>query len=282
IVSQPDAGDLRKPMVRGWERDIPDELLREAIAAATDGDRTRRLANVAELAERLRTLESRRVERQRVAAAELAARQANEALQRSRARRPWIVAAMTILAIGLAVSTWLYRDAQLASRRIAAINDFLNWDVLANTGALKTDADPDPTMLRVLKNASVTVGERFAGDPASEARIRLAIGQGLGGLGDYAAAEQQLHLAIALFKQAHGPSDDRTLDGLYTYAGLLLEQSKFLEAEAVLAELDHVSSRAARNNINAMKGHALRGMLRATRKDCAGALEDFEAAQQFD
>src|SRR5690606_29429720 len=129
--------DLRKPMVSGWERDIPDELLREDIAAATDGDRTRRIANVAELAERLRTLEARHAERERMAAAELAARAANEALQRSRARRPWIVAAMAILAVGLAVSTWLYRDAQLASRRTAAINEFLNWDVLANTGALK-------------------------------------------------------------------------------------------------------------------------------------------------
>lgn len=274
--------DLRKPMVSGWERDIPDELLREDIAAATDGDRTRRIANVAELAERLRTLEARHAERERMAAAELAARAANEALQRSRARRPWIVAAMAILAVGLAVSTWLYRDAQLASRRTAAINEFLNWDVLANTGALKTDADPDPTMLRVLKHATVTVGERFADDPASEGRIRLAIGQGLGGLGDYAAAEEQLHLAIHSFRRAHGPNDARTLDGLYTLAGLLLEQSKFLEAEDILAELDNVGSRASRNNINAMKGHALRGMLRATRKDCAGALADFEAAQQFD
>lgn len=274
--------DLRKPMVPGWERDIPDELLREDIAAATDGDRARRLANVAALAERLRTLESRRAERRRMAAAELAARSASEALQRSRARRPWIVAAILILAAGLAVSTWLYRDAQLASRRTDAINDFLNWDVLANTGALKTDADPDPTMLRVLKHATVTVGERFADDPASEGRIRLAIGQGLGGLGDYAAAEEQLQLAIGLFRRAHGPTDPRTLDGLYTLAGLMLEQSRFLEAEAILAELDSVGSRVSRNNINAMKGHALRGMLRATRKDCAGALEDFEAAQRFD
>ena len=274
--------DLRKPMVSGWERDIQDELLREDIAAATDGDRTRRLASVTDLAERLRMLEPRRAERQRLAAAELAARSATEALQRSRARRPWIFAAMAILAVGLAVSSWLYRDAQLASQRTEAINEFLNWDVLANTGALKTDGDPDPTMMRMLKHAAVAVGERFANDPASEARIRLAIGQGLGGLGDYVAAEAQLHLAIDLFKRAYGASDSRTLDSLYTLAGLLLEQSKFLEAEALLAELDTLSTHATRTNINAMKGHALRGMLRATRKECAGALQDFETAQQFD
>ncbi|HEX7011854.1 MAG TPA: winged helix-turn-helix domain-containing protein [Steroidobacteraceae bacterium] len=282
MLYQLTVADFRKPMVPGWEREVPDELLREDIAAATDGDRTRRLATVAELVERLRKLESRRLERERAAAAEQAARRASEALQRSRARRPWIAAVMVVLTLGLGVSLWLYRNAEIASARIDAINDFLNWDVLANTGALKTDADPDPTMLRVLKNASVSVGQRFADDPASEGQIRLAIGQGLGGLGDYAAAEEQHRLAVELLKQAYGPTHDKTLNALYTYAGSLLERSKFLEAEAVLSELDLLGPRLLSTSVIAMKGHALRGMLRATRKNCGPALRDFEAAQQFD
>jgi len=282
ILYQLVVGDLRKPMLPGWERDIPDELLWEDIAAATDGERVQRLPNVAQLVERLRNIDARRLERQRSSDADAAARQANEALQRSRARRPWIAAALVILTLSCAVSLWLYRDAEIAGARTDAINDFLNWDVLANTGALKTDTDPDPTMLRVLKNATTTVGERFAGDPASEGQIRLAIGQGLGGLGDYAEAEKQQRLAVELLKRAYGPTHDKTLNGLYTFAGLLLEQSKFQEAEAVLGELDRLGSRLLRNSIIAMKGHALRGMLRATRKDCARALSDFEMAEQFD
>ncbi len=282
ILYQLVVADLRKPMLPGWERDVPDELLREDIAAATDGERAQRLANVAQLVERLRNIDTRRLERQRVSAAEAAARQASEALQRSRARQPWIAAALLILTVGCAVSLWLYRDAEIAGARTDAINDFLNLDVLANTGALKTDTDPDPTMLRVLKNAATSVGERFAGDPASEGRIRLAIGQGLGGLGDYPAAEEQQRLAVALLKRAYGPTHDKTLDALYTFAGLLLEQSKFLEAENVLSGLDLLGPRLAPNSIIAMKGHALRGMLRATRKDCEQALKDFQAAEQFD
>lgn len=282
ILYQLVVADLRKPMLPGWERDVPDQLLREDIAAATDGDRAQRLANVAQLVERLRNIDSRRLERERSSAADAAARQANEALQRSRARRPWIAAALVILTVGCAVSLWLYRDAEVASARTDAINDFLNWDVLANTGALKTDTDPDPTMLRVLKNATASVGERFAGDPASEGQIRLAIGQGLGGLGDYPAAEEQQRLAVELLKRAYGPTHDKTLNGLYTFAGLLLEQSKFLEAETVLGELDLLGPHLLRNSVIAMKGHALRGMLRATRKDCARALSDFEMAEQFD
>lgn len=282
ILYQLVVADLRKPMVPGWERDVPDELLREDIAAATDGERAQRFANVAQLVERLRSIEARRLERQRASAAEAAARQASEALQRARARRPWIAAALLILTVGCAVSLWLYRDAEIASARTDAINDFLNGDVLANTGALKTDTDPDPTMLRVLKNAAASVGERFAADPGSEGQIRLAIGQGLGGLGDYPAAEEQQRLAVGLIEQAYGPSHDKTLNALYTFAGLLLEQSKFLEAETVLSGLDLLGPRLLHNSVIAMKGHALRGMLRATRKDCEQALLDFEAAEQFD
>lgn len=274
--------DLRKPMVPGWERDIADELLREDLAAATDGDPARRLGSVADLVERLRNLESRRQERASIAAAEHSARQAHEELQRSRASRPWIVAAICALALGMGVSLWLYRDARIASARTNAINDFLNGDVLANTGALKTDADPDPTMLRVLKNAAASVGDRFSNDPGSEGRIRLSIGQGLGGLGDYAAAEDQQRRAVELLAKAYGPTGDKTLDGLYTLAGTLLEQSKFAEAEQVLSEVDGLGRRASRNSVVVMKSHALRGMLRATRKDCAAALEDFELAEQFD
>jgi len=274
--------DLRKPMAAGWERDVSDALLREDIAAATDGDPARRLGSVAELVERLRNLESRGLERQRIQAAEIAARATDQALQRSRARRPWIAAAILILAVGCGVSLWLYRGAEAASARTEAINNFLNWDVLANTGALKTDADADPTMLRVLKQAAQSVGERFTNDPGSEGQIRLAIGQGLGGLGDYPAAEQQQRQAVALLEKGYGPTNDKTLDGRYTLAGLLLEQSKFLEAEAVLGDIDLLGPRALRASTVAMKAHALRGMLRATRKDCAAALSDFDAAQRID
>jgi non-specific serine/threonine protein kinase len=274
--------DLRRPMVPGWERGVPDELLREDIAAATDGDHSRRLASVAELVGRLQGRDRRREEQEEAQAMQAAARAARESLQRSRARRPWVIGVVAALVAGCGLSLWLYRDAKTASARSEAISSFLNWEVLADTGALKTDTDTDPTMLRVLKNAAARVGEHFADYPASEGQIRLAIGQGLGGLGDYAAAEEQQRLAVQLLKRAYGPVHGQTLNAMYTFAGTLLEESKFQEAEEVLTELDQLGPRLLRNSVTAMKGHALRGMLRATRKDCEGALEDFTAAEQFD
>lgn len=53
-------GDLRRPMAPGWERDIDDPLLVDDIRRATDGDPVQRLGSVAELIERLSSLEQRR------------------------------------------------------------------------------------------------------------------------------------------------------------------------------------------------------------------------------
>lgn len=272
-------GDLHRPLVPGWERGVPDGLLVEDIARATDGDPALRLSGVGELSTRLRRLESRRVEHAREQAAVREAHIAHEALQRARARRPWIAAAVVVMAVGMGMSLWLYNDARIANERSEAINGFLNWAVLANTGALKTDTDPDPSMRRVLRNAADRVGEVFAEDPSSEGWIRLGIGQGLSGLGDHAFAEEQQRRSVQLLRQAHGFNHERTQVASYALAMTLLEQSKFAEAEAVLGEIDKVTDRNLRGSENAFKSHAMRGMLRATRKDCAGALDDFRAAE---
>lgn len=272
-------GDVRKPMVSGWERDVEDVLLREDLAAATDGDPARRLAGVPELTHRLRSLKSRHEQHRRLAAAELASREAKQAMQRSRARRPWVLAAMLALMVGLAASLWLYRQASIAGDRLEAMNDFLYKDVLANTGALKTDNDPDPGMRRVLRNASEIVGERFAGDPGSEGWIRYGVGQGLSGLGDYPGAEEQQRLAIELLTRAYGPADERTLLASRGLAMLLLEQSRFDEAEAVLSAVDVPAIR--NNEASTFVMQALRGMLRAARKDCAAALTDLRLAERI-
>lgn len=275
-------GDFGKPMVSGWERDVEDAHLREDVAAATDGDPARRLAGVPELTQRLRGLKARKEERQRLEAAERAAREARRAMQRSRARRPWVLAAMLALSTGLAASLWLYREADVARNRLEAMNDFLYGDVLANTGALKTDNDPDPGMRRVLRNAAEIVGDRFAADPGSEGWIRYGVGQGLSGLGDYPGAEQQQRLAIELLTRAHGPADERTLLASRGLAMLLLEQSKFDEAEAVLSAVDGMSGPAIRGNEESLfVMQALRGMLRAARKDCAAALADLRRAERI-
>jgi eukaryotic-like serine/threonine-protein kinase len=274
-------GDLGRPLAPGWERAIGDPILREDIAAATDGDPAQRLPSVGELTVRLRRLDARRAQREQERAAALAARNALEILQRSRARRPWMMAAVVLLVTGLGTSLWLYQGARRATGRTDAINDFLYRDVLSNTGALKTDSDPDPSMRRVLNEAAASVGTRFANDPASEGWIRMAIGEGLAGLGDYKAGETQQRRAVGLLKGAGDADPAKILVASYTLAMTLLEQSKFAEAEAALSDISRLTDTSLRNTETAMKSFGLRGMLRATRKDCTQALPDLTAAAQI-
>src|SRR6202167_1208523 len=103
--------DFRKPLAPGWEAEIEDPLLREDIAEAASGDPAKRINSAAVLGERLLTLEQRRIKRDELEAAKLRAQVAERKLDESRARRPWVVLAVTALAAGLVVSFALYRRA---------------------------------------------------------------------------------------------------------------------------------------------------------------------------
>ncbi len=63
ILYQIVVGDLNRPLVPGWERGVPDVLLGEDIARATDGDPAQRFSSVDELTTRIRGLAVRRAER---------------------------------------------------------------------------------------------------------------------------------------------------------------------------------------------------------------------------
>jgi len=60
ILYQVVAGNFGRALATGWERDVPDPLLREDIAACVDRDPANRVAGPAQLAARLRALPQRR------------------------------------------------------------------------------------------------------------------------------------------------------------------------------------------------------------------------------
>lgn len=189
-------GDLKKPMASGWERDVADELLREDIARATDGNPAQRLGSVSELMDRLNTREARKAERERRAEAEQRAIEAERALERSRARRPWLIGAIAVLLLGLGVSTAFYlrsehdrtdavaarlaaqqqaERAEVQARRAEAINRFINKDLLAVSDPVKGGNPRDATILGAVSRALPKIERRFAGDPLTEASIRREI-----------------------------------------------------------------------------------------------------------
>lgn len=79
ILYQMVIGNLERSLAQGWERNVPDSLLREDIAACVDGEPSRRLPAALDLAARLRLLPQRRA---MLAEQDRARAQAEEARQR--------------------------------------------------------------------------------------------------------------------------------------------------------------------------------------------------------
>jgi DNA-binding winged helix-turn-helix (wHTH) protein/TolB-like protein len=131
-------GDFRRPFAPGWEADITDPLLREDIAAAASGDPLRRFTSAAALADRVRSLDRRRLAAQEAQQVQRAAvrRQAQASV-----RQRWLafggiaVAIVAVLALVARHST----PTPLAPQpRTVAVLSFQN-----------TDADSRVDFLRV-------------------------------------------------------------------------------------------------------------------------------------
>jgi len=215
------AGDFKRPLSPGWERDISDALLREDIALAADGNPQHRLGDAEELARRLRQLESRRASRRQRDAeqAALALQQAEsqKALAKNEQlliRRRWQWVAIAALSLGLLLSFAQYRQAQQARRAALkaagtaeAVSQFLADDLLAAADPARVDVS-SLTVASLLDAAAGRVSTRFADDPLAAARVRSAIAASYYSLGQTAAAHAQIRLGWALLPgllQAHSP-----------------------------------------------------------------------------
>lgn len=238
------AGDLRRPMASGWERDIDDALLREDIARATDGNPARRLDSAKALAECLRTLQARHAERAQRVAEEDAARQARRALERARARRPWLAATATALVLGLLGSLWFAWQAEHARRaterqvaRADAVRGFLQ-DLLSNADPGNPAEGHELTVREALTRASSDITRRFAKTPDTEASVRLTAGSIYTSLGEFDHAQQNLQRAVALLTQTTGAGSQQTLRARYQLAAALAAASHYAEAERELRATD--------------------------------------------
>lgn len=239
-------GDLRKPLVPGWERDVPDELLREDIAAATDGEPALRLGSAAQLVQRLRHLDSRRAERERQRAIEHQTQADREALRQARARRPWLIATMSALSLGLAAVLLLYGEVRRTQSSLSqqyavskALNSFLTTDFIAV-------ADPalsgrkDVTVGDAARRAATSIDTVFKGAaPDVRGGLHAAMQDAFSGLSDFPASIAEGQKALAAFAAAHRPDPGRIAQVRIRLALIMAQSSKLEDAAA---ELDAVAS----------------------------------------
>lgn len=238
------AGDTRKALAPGWEKDVPDELLREDVARAAAGDPADRLADAAQLAQQLRNLRRRRQEREasRLAQAEL------QRAQRSRAqlRRLQAIAGVLVLATGISAAAGLLavRARDEARRAVAtaeAVGEFLNRDVLASASP-GAGATRDLSIRAVLDRAAATVDARFQDRPEAAAQVHATIAEAYQEIGELAAAQAHLDRAAALYAAAGGADSAEALYAQLRRGTLLWAQGRQAEAcamiEAAQAPLD--------------------------------------------
>lgn len=211
-------GDLRRPLSTGWQREVDDELLREDIAAATEGDPQRRLASAGELAERLRRLPQRREERAAQQAALQAAEQARQERERRRARRPWLAAAAALLLLALGAGGWMFEqnrralaEARVQAQRGAAMLDFVSRDVLDSADVTRVGGTRLLTMTEVVERAAQKLDVRFAGQPDIEAALRRRLGDILVRSRSGNAAMKHYERAVALLEPRGATADRREL-----------------------------------------------------------------------
>ncbi len=209
--------DFRKPLSPGWEAEIEDPLLRQDIADAACGDPARRLKSTAGLVERLESLESRRIERNKVQLAEQRAVIAEKKLADSRARRPWKVVAVSALVVGLGASLILYRKAiterDKADRQTqiaSAVNRFLSNDLLGRSNPFSS-GKADESLLDAVKRSSSGIDRQFANEPKIAAQLHQTIARALDLRTDYPDARQEYDRAEVLFTQAEG---NQSQDGI--------------------------------------------------------------------
>ncbi|MFC4819574.1 protein kinase domain-containing protein [Dokdonella ginsengisoli] len=250
------AGDLSRPMASGWEQDVGDELVREDIRLATDGNPARRLAGAGELAARLRSREARHAQAQRLREDEAQARIAREQLAKSRARRPYLVALAAAVIAGVAVVLLLYREAlnardaaqdarnaaQRELERSTAINRFLNEELISNSNPFVAAKGQSVSLKDALLGARDRIARRFAAQPLTEASIRASLVAPLNMLELFPEAAAEAQQALALYEREEGATSRDALKTRSMLARILTRTSKFDEARKEVETLEALTA----------------------------------------
>lgn len=229
-------GDFRRQLAPGWENDIEDPLLRQDIADAADGDPAKRLDSAATLAERVRTLDTRREKRALDLAVQARIADGEKRLAKIRARRPWMIAAIASLLIAVGVMGWLLPRAWQSEREAAsqrdiaiAMNRFVNDDILGAASRLDVGKS-SLTMHDALARAAPKIDTRFASQPELAAPLHATVARAYYQLSDYALAARHYGQARHLFGQSSGARSADAIDQQTFYAESLARSGDVSQA----------------------------------------------------
>lgn len=276
-------GDMRRPLTSQWQADIDDPLLCEDIALACHGDINQRIHSAAALAERIRKLPQRHAEQAETARQAQLAQQNLEAIKRLRAVRPWLMATLVALAVGLFSSLLLYRQAlkaaqqtRLQAAKTQAIGNFLT-DLLENANPHNPGSSGQVSVREALDRATTDIAAQFHDSPELESVIRQTAAQLYNSLGAYQAAATHSQRHVELLSQSMPATDQTLLMARYQLAEILANASQYEQAQQQLTQADINSEglleQHARLDYQASRAHARYHLLKAQIEDATSWLQ---------
>ncbi len=143
---------------------------------------------------------------------------------------------LMVLAGGAVTSTMLYLSAEMARRDAATALDLLDTMIAAFSDPEKQEHVP-------LDQVAQEIGEKFANNRLTEARLRRDLGNSYRQLGYSEAGIEQLRLASDLYKQEVGMSDQRTFAADGDLALALKESGRYAAGLELVAETGKAQQR---------------------------------------
>ena len=202
--------DFRRSLAPGWERDVPDELLRRDIAEFVEGRPQRRVASAHEVARRLRTVEERRRRLQADREEEAQVQRAQELLAQGRRRlRLGALIGALVLGVSLVVAHQARRtaaEAARANREAAAARQVTDFLV-----SLFEVSDPSEsrgnsvTAREILDRGADRIERELSDQPLVRAQLMDAMGTVYLQLGLLAPSAHLLEGALEIRRTAAGP-----------------------------------------------------------------------------
>lgn len=195
-----------------------------------------------------------------------------KSLRRHRAHAAVAAAFVVVITVGFVLSATFWaqaarardeaenerREAVRQAKIAAAVNDFLNHDLLALADPMNTP-DREITVKEVLDTASERIEGRFSDEPLVEASIHTTLGHTYLNLGKLQEAEPHLKRALDLRRAELGEPNERTLQSVNNLASLYHEQGRYEDAESLFQKVirirtdtlgeDHPQTLTAVNNI---------------------------------
>ena len=151
-------------------------------------------------------------------------------VKRHRALVTGLAAVVTVLLVGVVVSTLFAIGQARAHAEAQAINDFLTNELLASTNPFSGDF-PEISVLSLIDSISMRLEDEFENRPLVKASILHSLGKAYLWHGKQKEAEVPLEQSLHIYQEKLGEKDPETLESMFWLGLVYRYQGRYEQAE---------------------------------------------------